>query len=768
MSQALLTIGRSPKAVSFSFGNEGMIALAPLPSPALVESIVHTAAENFGGAQVRPAIVAGVEHLLPPKLMDRLSRWASVESEERTLCVRCDDSLLGTLPWEALLRSRFAEVVDLFVARVTHGKAKAPPSATESNEMRMVMAGWARLEGIVMPGIERELREVQKRLKNGGVDFQALGSPTSIQLQSACEEHEPVIVHLSSPGVSDWWGKAEMAMSARSRGKSAKGASAQIEMVPAAHAAKILSTSSRLALVVLNTCHSGLGASRDLASKCAATCVGWPGWVDDNIAADFALYFYQRLLEGYSVVGAARSFATLGRQGSSVGPGAVPCVWLPSTEWVAWRPILAKGADLVEGAMPLQGRASRASRKPRRTTSGAAVADKSLPAPSSGNDLRQQLESSEFTLAASNLPGQAVTVETEFKLREAINPALLLNGRGPIHHLSFDSDRDVPLVRLEIHCDAGGCSSTHAQTIHLRKGVTPCTNLDEIVFPALFDLASRSIPRRMVNFTVRLVQGFGAFGEVLAEETRAAQWMARNEWLDRKDLWAFIPAFVQPTSRGVRMVLDDADKMLRYISGPGAAFDGYQGDNPHHVRSQVRAIFQTLRDDPYAMSYVNPLSSPVYEVRGRSPGGQLVRFPDELIEHRRGTCHDLSLMFASCLEHVGLHPVIILIGGHTFAGFWLSAKEHTKYWRQARSELGRSDQDARYGVITDLGKLQTCLGLNGRDPKIEVFECTDATNRTGTFESAVKKAAARAKELKTEKFQAAIDVFAARSLVQPL
>jgi hypothetical protein len=36
----------------------------------------------------------------------------------------------------------------------------------------------------------------------------------------------------------------------------------------------------------------------------------------------------------------------------------------------------------------------------------------------------------------------------------------------------------------------------------------------------------------------------------------------------------------------------------------------------------------------------------------------------------RGTCIDLALLIAACLELIGLHPVLFLLTGHAFVGYW--------------------------------------------------------------------------------------------------
>ena len=51
--------------------------------------------------------------------------------------------------------------------------------------------------------------------------------------------------------------------------------------------------------------------------------------------------------------------------------------------------------------------------------------------------------------------------------------------------------------------------------------------------------------------------------------------------------------------------------------------------------------------------------------------GQLVRLASEISNSRMGACLDLSLLFASCLELMGLNTVIALTRTHAFVGVWL-------------------------------------------------------------------------------------------------
>ena len=51
--------------------------------------------------------------------------------------------------------------------------------------------------------------------------------------------------------------------------------------------------------------------------------------------------------------------------------------------------------------------------------------------------------------------------------------------------------------------------------------------------------------------------------------------------------------------------------------------------------------------------------------------GQRIRLCDSVIENKMGTCIDMTLLYASALEAVGLNPILIIKPGHIFAGVWL-------------------------------------------------------------------------------------------------
>jgi hypothetical protein len=176
----------------------------------------------------------------------------------------------------------------------------------------------------------------------------------------------------------------------------------------------------------------------------------------------------------------------------------------------------------------------------------------------------------------------------------------------------------------------------------------------------------------------------------------------------------------------------------------------------------MKALFQTLRDDPYCLSYINPPSSPVWVPGSKLPMGQRVRFPDEITEHKRGTCYDLALLFASCAEHFRVHGLVVIVPGHTFFGYWLNERQHHDFW--TKTEGARLPQIGGSWMIQRVDVLRSLLDAGA----VEFVEATFVTNRNATFEEACAAGAALVKNRQQHAFDAAIDVSASRHAVQPV
>jgi hypothetical protein len=172
-------------------------------------------------------------------------------------------------------------------------------------------------------------------------------------------------------------------------------------------------------------------------------------------------------------------------------------------------------------------------------------------------------------------------------------------------------------------------------------------------------------------------------GRVAKEETRRVTLIPVDEWVDDTDNNPWLPSFVLPRDPAVLKIIASARRYLVGITDdPAAGFDGYQSldqeasDPAEGIDDQVRAIWTAIVNE-FRLQYINP--PPSY-----SEQTQRLRTPTDILQSNTGTCIDLALLLASCLEYVDIYPVIVLLTGHAFVGYWRGEKPHDDFARLIR------------------------------------------------------------------------------------
>lgn len=152
-----------------------------------------------------------------------------------------------------------------------------------------------------------------------------------------------------------------------------------------------------------------------------------------------------------------------------------------------------------------------------------------------------------------------------------------------------------------------------------------------------------------------------ADGKILAEVNQPIEVLAYDQWAGTRSLPELLAAFSMPNSIVVDHLLGKASALLRK-SDPGLSIDGYQSKNRERVWKQVSAIYSALLAE--GLHYSNPPAS-------FGADGQKIRTPERIFDGRVATCLDLAMLFASCFEQAGLHPVVLFKEGHAWIGVWL-------------------------------------------------------------------------------------------------
>ena len=233
-----------------------------------------------------------------------------------------------------------------------------------------------------------------------------------------------------------------------------------------------------------------------------------------------------------------------------------------------------------------------------------------------------------------------------------------VNGSAFIQRLTVSTDgrilQDVE-VRISIAVASGSISRPYSFTVGSLNSIKLTKENIDVAFDPT-TLYQISDPQAGA-ITVQVLEA----DSVVAEAGWNIQVLPPNFWIDggsSRDYLA-LASFVQPNHPTVRTVLDGAVELMKQ-RGQSPSLSGYQ--NLPHVEEMAQAIYDALK--AREINYSNPPAS------WSSKPGQKIRTAQEILEEKVGTCLDTAVIFASCLEQAGIEPVIIVVPGHAFVGYW--------------------------------------------------------------------------------------------------
>lgn len=225
-------------------------------------------------------------------------------------------------------------------------------------------------------------------------------------------------------------------------------------------------------------------------------------------------------------------------------------------------------------------------------------------------------------------------------------------------------------------------------------------------------------------------------GSIIKEQSYDISVLAYNQWLGSNYHPTLIASFITPNHPQVIRIIKNASEILKKWD---TVFSAYQTQDKTDVRKQIKAIYLAIQNEQ--INYVS--SAPSFE-----EFGQRVRLVDDVLTGKMGNCIELAILFASCLEHARLNPIIVFLYGHAFVGCWLE------------------DQTFQNSVDDDVTSLSKRLASGVQT--IELVESTLlADSSILSYEQAVQKAYDEV--VYGKKFDYLLDVSKARSLgVRPL
>ncbi len=485
-------------------------------------------------------------------------------------------------------------------------------------------------------------------------DCQVLINPTLEQIERAVEMCNPDVVHLA--GFDTHQGLALLNDETADEvldGYLLQHANGSLHAVSAGLLAEAITKgASKPRLVMCNVHNSASRIAPQLLAHGVGAALGFQDTFDDGLAEVFVGSFYRALAlaEGDLVLAFDLAWGALREQPRSVlGSGLV--LWSRS---------------------PLFAEATRTDDTTRTSVAKQVEQERA-----------QIIDLSKF----ADL-GDVVQVTCE-PLREA-NYSLLHNNRGMFKRFAIQKLQpgrlEQVLVNVELHVGA--------DTYPYRRSFTlsePLVDLNDLVRVPLTSALSRSRNEAMhTSLFVEVLWGPPGQERELYRDTHRVTMLPADQWRDDDSDRIWLPSFVLPRDPAVAQVIDRAQRYLMALrDDPTAGFDGYQSldpsaDDPAEcIDLQVQAIWSAILYD-FRLAYINP--PPAY-----SEASQRIRTPTEILASGRGTCLDLTLLVAACLEFVEIFPVVFLLAGHAFPGYWRSDSAHAAFVEVANADLSSAD-----------------------------------------------------------------------------
>ncbi|PUA26968.1 MAG: hypothetical protein B0W54_20750 [Cellvibrio sp. 79] len=274
---------------------------------------------------------------------------------------------------------------------------------------------------------------------------------------------------------------------------------------------------------------------------------------------------------------------------------------------------------------------------------------------------------------------------------------------------------------------------------------------DEWIIDAMVHGQILSLPKRDLKFPfdtlfglteeIKLDLQFDVFandGSKLASATVPVAMLPANYWGGENRQPDLLAAFVKPNGIYVESLLKQVADVLEQW-GHGRKIDGYQSNTREKPYMMLAALWNVIFNQKLA--YVSP-------PQGFAKHGQRIRLASDISNSKIAACLDTSLLFASCIEAMGLNAVMAFTNGHAFAGAWLI--------------------NDRLPVLTNDDPMDIRKRVDNRD--IVLFETTLVTNSEPvTFEQTKMHARTLIDEENEDDFVFVIDIAQARARqIKPL
>ena len=248
-------------------------------------------------------------------------------------------------------------------------------------------------------------------------------------------------------------------------------------------------------------------------------------------------------------------------------------------------------------------------------------------------------------------------IRVQFDYLPLINFAMQQNKVSVIHQLSIENMTSEPFRNIQVQItaepDFGSITPVMMEAIPANNSV--CLQSFSLVLSANYFAQLTERMSGSLKIEIR------SEAETIFTQTYPIDILAYDQWGGINIFPEMLAAFITPNHAVLTPIIKRAAAILEQWTGT-PSLDEYQSRNPDRVRKQMAAIYTALTEQQIIYSTI-PASFEEH--------GQRVRLTDSVLAQKLGTCLDMALLYASCLESIGLNALIVITKGHAFAGGWL-------------------------------------------------------------------------------------------------
>jgi hypothetical protein len=254
-------------------------------------------------------------------------------------------------------------------------------------------------------------------------------------------------------------------------------------------------------------------------------------------------------------------------------------------------------------------------------------------------------------------PAPSPAVSVDVTVSPVLSHALAVHAIPVISRLTLTSDRPLrgATLRLSVQHADGPVGPAVERLVDLDAGRTTVLHDPGLV---LDPAALQQVQERRPGWVRADLEDDG---QLLAQRRIPVHVLAPGQWLAAPLPLALelLAAHVQPHHPAVGELVAEAAELL--AEGTGDPRLAGHGDDPERVDEIVEALTWAVRRRE--IRYSEPPAS-------WADVGQRIRTPGEVLDGRVGTSLDTVVTLAAACERAGVRPLVWLVEGHAFLGYW--------------------------------------------------------------------------------------------------